>query len=300
MANNKKTKEEKEQEKLIKAQVRKEAKEQEKLLKNKNKQEEKAQKKEVRKEKNEKTFNAAKTTYNMYAFVIKIVAAVILIAFAILILVEQKQAHFIIFLVTAGVALITAVIRIISALVKKDEKIEVKRVTYVIALIHAVIAIYLLIVGIIYHNEDHTSGFSEFNLNNFPIFLAVILYSEAVGYFMNTVLYRVESSKFMFWLHITFVTLAVVILSFANNLDTQKIVIALAIISIVCALFVGTEAIVGYFKYRNGKNPEASDKAKDKKKDNDDKLDMPTDGDKLPFVDPSINDKNDNDSAIIQ
>ncbi len=283
---------------------KKEAKEKAKQEKLNAKKEAKAQKKAENKEKRAETFNAVKTTFNVYAFVVKIVAAVILIAFAIVILVQQNQAYFAIFIITAGVTLITAIIRSISAAVKKDEKPQVKKVTLVVSLIHAIISIYLIVAAIVFKNEidsnSSRSGFTQFNLDNYPIFLAAILYSEAVAFFMNTVLYKVESGKFMFWLHITFITLAVVILSFGNNLDTQKIVIALAVISLVCALFVGGEAIIGYFKYRNGKKAEDADKVKDTKEENKG-IEAPTNRQDEPLIDPNIIDrKDDNDSAIIQ
>ena len=138
MAKVKKTKEELEQEKK------------EKALKKAN---EKEQKKLERKEANKEKFDNVKKTFNMYAFVVKLVAAVILIAFAILILVNKDYAEFIIFLVTAGVTIITAIIRTISIGVKKDEKSSVKKVTLVVVLIHAVISSYLLVSAIVYKNE---------------------------------------------------------------------------------------------------------------------------------------------------
>lgn len=287
-----------------KVDLKKEAKEKAKQEKLNAKKEAKAQKKAENKEKRAETLNAVKTTFNVYAFVVKIVAAVILIAFAIVILVQQDQAYFTIFIITAGVTLITAIIRSISAAVKKDEKPQVKKVTLVVSLIHAIISIYLIVAAIVFKNEidsnSSRSGFTQFNLDNYPIFLAAILYSEAVAFFMNTVLYKVESGKFMFWLHITFITLAVVILSFGNNLDTQKIVITLAVISLICALFVGGEAIIGYFKYRNGKKAEDADKVKDTKEENKG-IEAPTNRQDEPLIDPNIIDrKDDNDSAIIQ
>ena len=293
--------------KVEKVDPKKEAKEKAKQEKLNAKKEAKAQKKAENKEKRAETFNAVKTTFNVYAFVVKIVAAVILIAFAIVILVQQNQAYFAIFIITAGVTLITAIIRSISAAVKKDEKPQVKKVTLVVSLIHAIISIYLIISAIVLKNEfdagkeiKDLSAFSTFNLDNYPIFLAAILYSEAVAYFMNTVLYKVESGKFMFWLHITFITLAVVILSFGNNLNAEKIVIALAVISLICALFVGGEAIIGYFKYRNGKKAEDADKVKDTKEENKG-IEAPTNRQDEPLIDPNIIDrKDDNDSAIIQ
>ena len=295
MAKEKKSKEELEKEKQEKLEL----KEKEKAEKQQKKNEENAEKKKERKEKNAENIKEIKKSFNMYAFVVKLVAAVILLAFAILILVNQKDAKFIMFIITAGVALIVAAIRCISCLVKKDELPQIKRVIYVVSLIHAIISVYLVIAAVVLKNEDSKSGFTEFNENYFPIFLAAILYSEAVGYFMNTVLYKSNSGKFMFWLHIVFITLAVVILAL-GKLTSDKIVIALAIIAIICALFIGGEAIIGYFNYRNGKKQEVAEPKEETKEDNN-TLEAPTNRQDEPLIDPSIIDNdNDNDSVVIQ
>ena len=295
MAKDKKTKEELEKEKQEKLEL----KEKEKAEKKKNKEEQKSLKKEERKEKNAENFKEIKKAFNMYAFVVKVVAAIILLAFAILILVNQKDAKFIMFIVTAGVALIVAIIRCIANLAKKEKSPQIKKVIYVVSLIHALISLYLIIAAVIMKNEDNTSDFTKFNQNYFPIFLAVLLYSESVGYFMNTVLFKAESRKFMFWLHIVFISLAVVILSL-RDLNSDKIVIALAIIAIACALFIGGEAVIGYFNYKNGKKAEESDKKDDSKEDNN-TLEAPTNRQDEPLVDPNVIDKDsNNDSAIIQ
>lgn len=287
---------------------KKEVKEKAKQEKLNAKKEAKNAKKQERKEKNAESFNNVKKAFSMYAFIVKIVAAVILIAFAIMILIQQERANFTIFIITAGVALITAIVRTIIALIKKDEAKQIKRVIYVVSLIHAIVSIYLIIAAIVYNNElnagNRISSFSQFNLKYYSIFLAGLLYSEAVAFFMNTVLYKVDSGKFMFWMHIAFMTLSVVILSIANSnngsVDTNKIVVTLAVIALVCALFIGGEAIIGFYKYRNGKKAEAADREKDTK-DEKTGIEAPTNRQDEPLIDPNIIDrKDDNDSALIQ
>ena len=273
----------------------------EKKEKEQQKNHEKEMKKQERKEKNKENIKEIKKSFNAYAFVIKIVASIILIVFAILMFVNKKEAIFTMFIITAGIALFVAAVRCINCLVKKDELKDIKRITYIVSLIHALISVYLIIAAIILKNEDvnHQSDFTNFNEAYFPIFLAAILYSEAVGYFMNTVLFKSNSTKFMFWLHIIFITLAVVILAL-GKLDSNQIVVALGIISIICALFIGGEAIIGFFNFNNGKHLEESDKEKDKKEEAE-TLEAPTNSDAEPLVDPKVIDNDDsNDSAVIQ
>lgn len=282
-----------------------EEKQKEKQLKKAKKEREAALRKIDRDAKKEETTENVKASFNYYSFIYKIISAVILIAFAIIILVKQSHAVFTMLIVTAGVTIFMAILRTIMLLIKKkDTDKRVRNVTLVISLIHFIISCYLIVAAIFYFkylDNGDFEKFAKFNNDYFPIFLASILYSESIGYFMNTVLFKVNSGKFNFWLHIVFITLAVVVLSL-NNIDGKKIAITLAIIALICALFTGIDAGVGYFNYRNGKHPrkEKNESKKDEKKD-EAGLDMPSDSNNEPLIDPNvINDKNDNDSAIIQ
>ena len=217
--------------------------------------------------------------FSILKFIFKIVIAVLLISFAILLFIKQEESFFIIFITTASIVLLVGIIRIVSLLVKKEENDKVKKLVLILSAIHASIAIYLIIAGIIYNKEynDHgLSQFSKWNEKNYPMFLAAILYSESVGYFMNTSLFKKDSSKLIFWLHIAFITIAVLILSLGNNFTGGKMIRSLAIISLVCAALTIVDASVGLYKYSKQNKQEESD---DKKEDNNEFKELDTKAD---------------------
>lgn len=209
-----------------------------------------------------------KKDFTIPTFIFKIIVSVLLISFAILLFVEKDKAFFIIFITTASVVLLVGLVRIVALIVRKEENDKVKKLVLILSAIHAAIAIYLIIAGIIYNKEANgNEGFSEFSLwnrKNYPMFLAAILYSESVGYFMNTTLFKKNSTKLFFWLHIAFITLAVLILSLGNNFNGSKMVTSLAVISLVCAGLTILDASLSLYHY-----------SKKNKEDNDDKKDEP-------------------------
>lgn len=219
-------------------------------------------------------------SFNIYKFIIKVVATAILLTFGIIMLVKQDAAVFALLLICGLVIALAALIRLFS-LFKKDKCIEAKRILGVTCLIHLAIGAYIVIAAFTLNKDlaqvdgDVTklTGFSKFNVEYFALFVAVVLYTQAVAFFWQTVLYKVNAGKVMFWLHIVYMTLSVVLAFLAtnNNVTAKHIVIFLAIIALVCALLIGGEAGYGYFRYRqemnkvNGKKKEKEDTDKDEK-----------------------------------
>lgn len=210
-----------------------------------------------------------KKPFGIYKLLFYILVAALLLAFGVLLLVRKQESVFIIFITTAAVIMIISIIRLCYILLKKETNPKVKKSTLIISLVFLGVGIYMIIAGVIYNRdikERDMSDFSSFNNKYFPIFLAALLYAESVVYFMNTVLFKKDSNKFNFWLHISFITIAVVVLSFAsgrkndgNNLSTTNIVIAIAVISFICSVISLGIAFVGY----NG--PNGAGNKKDKK-----------------------------------
>lgn len=223
--------------------------------------------------------------FKMHKFIIKIVAAIILIAFAILLFIYQDAAIFAVLLITGGVSTFGALIRVF--IVFRNEKSKGSKVISGIELaIHAFFGIFLIIGAFIYKNAVSTSSFIEASKaygfdknqylknNNFmayfvqsyyPYFLAGILYIRGVAYFYHTVISQAKTHTFTFWLHICCITLAVVIAALASNIDTSKIVITLAVIACLCALVIGGEAVVGYINFNNS-NKKLNEVKEEKKK----------------------------------
>lgn len=285
----------------------------EKDTKEKNKQELKENKKQERKVKRGKI----KESFDMYKFIIKIVASVILIVFAILMFIFEDTAIISIMFITGGVAALSAIIRLLHATFKEKNK-QIKITTLIVGFAHLILGAYLIIAGILYQSDadkllkENVDGYSKlvdvieidkikdvpsgykfawFNANYYPLFLAAILYIESISYFMITVLFKKNSGKFMFWLHIFFMTASVIVAALSEKFTISKIVVILAVIAIICALLVGGEAIGGYFHYKNGKKEETKKDVTESKEEKDEN------GNIDPVIIP--NDIDDRDSSIV-
>ena len=238
-------------------------------------------------------------SFNIYKFIIKVVAAAILITFGIIMLVKQDTAVFALLLICGIVIAFSALIRLFS-LFKKDKCIEAKRILGVTCLIHLIIGAYVVVAAFTLNKDlaqvdnDITklTGFSKFNVEYFALFVAVALYVQAVSFFWQTVLYKVNAGKIMFWLHIVYMTLAVVLAFLAtnNNVTAKHIVIFLAVIALICALLVGGEAGIGYFRYRQQMN-KVTGKKKKKEETTKDGIEAPSKEDES--IDPLIIDEPD-------
>ncbi len=237
--------------------------------------------------------------FNMYKFILKIIAAVFLIAFAVLLFIEQDKAKFMLLLITGGVTALSGLIRLIS-LIKSERSKEAKLITLGETIIHVLLGGYLVAAAILF-NDDPNTKLSNINIEYYGVFLAVILYTKAVSYFWQTVLYKVKTTKFMFWLHIVFVTISVLFAAFSNKVGAKEIVIAIAVVAILCALLIGGEAAGGYFKYR--KSLAKTEKKESKKEKEEPVVEVPAiDEDKIiEEIDPNIIPVEDetNDTSIV-
>ena len=250
----------------------------------------------IEKENEPKEPNKVVASFNMYKFIIKILAAVLLLALAIILVVEINSAMFLLFLVTGAVSALAGVIRLIFV-AKSGRCKESKRITIVETLIHILLGGYLVAAAFLY-KEDPSSKISVFNDNYYGLFLAAILYVKAVAYFWQTVIYKENTTRFMFWLHIIFVTISVLFAAFAGDIKGNSIIWALFAVSLACSLVIGGEAGGGYLRYRRALSPK-----KEKAKEDKPAKEAPAvDEDKIiDEIDPTIIPENDNnqDSSIV-
>lgn len=236
--------------------------------------------------------------FNLYKFIFKLFACAILITFGILILVFQQQAIFAIFLVTSIVVLVSALIRIVP-LIRTLKTKGAKYVSLAEIGMHILLGLYLILAAFNYigtelNTDGEITGFAKFNEDAYPYILAFILYSRAVSYFWVTVLYKENTDKFKFWLHIILITLAVVFAGLGSKLGAREIAIALAVIALVCAIVIGGEAGTGYFRYRKAVS---EPKRKEKTKKTKPEIEAPAKDDEVNIsdIDPNIIPINDND-----
>ncbi|MBQ9448546.1 MAG: hypothetical protein IJU60_01565 [Acholeplasmatales bacterium] len=273
--------------------------------KNKKVKEEKAEELEPvekveEKKKDDEDKPSLKKSFNMYKFILKILIAVILITFGIIMLIKKQDAIFILILMSGAITTLTALIRGIG-LFKKDKTPEAKKIQAILCVIHLIIGVYLIIAAVLYNNDYTQNGnnlndFSKFNRQYYPLFMAVVLYVQAVMFFWQTVLYKAETTKFMFWLHIIYITLAVVLAYLVTgggeNDIAGKVVVTIAVIALVLALFTAGEALFGYFNYRKYLNRDKKSKSEETK--DEDQIEAPTTDESvdIEIIDPQ-NDNND-------
>ncbi len=208
--------------------------------------------------------------FDTLRFSAKVIAFVVLIVFGIIILVNKEIAIFSLFLVIGGIAVFAAIIRFILLFVKGVDNSKIKKIKLIIIIIHVAVGLYMIIAGLAYH-DDPNSKFSNFNSKYLALYFAVILYSQALAYLMNTVLYREKTTPFMFWLHIGFISFGAIILALASGIlsdgdkfDTKNIIYTLAVAIFIAAAIIGVEATISFIKYKKRIN---KTKEEDKKED---------------------------------
>lgn len=223
--------------------------------------------------------------FNVHKFIIKIVAAVMLVAFGIVLWVRTDEAIFAILLITGGIAALASIFRL-AMLLKSGKSKEAKIITACEGGINLVLGAYLIISAFVYL-DDPTSKFSDFNNKYYLYFLSAILYVKSVGYFWECVLHKSETTKFIFWLHIGFITVSVLFAALADKATVEQIVWGLIILAFLCSLVIGGEAGGGYYKYRKTVSPK---KEKEKKKEEKPEIEAPASDEEkiIDEIDPSI------------
>lgn len=191
-----------------------------------------------------------KNPIKTYAFWLKIIGAALLIAFSIWLLVDEDMAVFIVLMLTGLVAGIFAIIRVIP-LLRTLKSGRAKLTCFVEILIHLVVAIVLIFgaISIIRQEKDQSSGFAEFMTKNYRFIIAFFFETRVISYFMCTVLFKEETDKTKFWVHILLIVLGCVLCAL-SNLNAHVIAIVIGVIALICATGLIVEGGMGYNRYR--------------------------------------------------
>ncbi len=191
-----------------------------------------------------------KNPIKTYSFWIKIIGAALLIAFSIWLLVDESMAIFIVLMLTGLVAGIFAIIRVIP-LLRTLKSGRAKLTCFVEILVHIVVAILLVFgaISIVRTDEKEMSWYARFMHDNYRFFIAFFFETRVISYFMCTVLFKEETDKTKFWVHILLLVLGCVMCSL-SNLDAHVIAIVIAVIALLCATALIAEGGVGYNRYR--------------------------------------------------
>lgn len=209
--------------------------------------------------------------FNMYKFIFKILAFAVLVTFGILILVYKEGAIGAIYLITGIVAGFAAIIRVIP-LLRTLKSGKARLICFCEILLHLLIGAYLISAALVHWKAIHVhkeledlTGMAKFNLTAYKYILVALLYTRAICYFWITILFKEETDKVRFWLHVIVITVAIVLA--AIPLTPQRVVYALVVLAFVCAVVIGGEAGTGYYRYRKSiAKPKEKDKEKKKEK----------------------------------
>ncbi len=235
------------------------------------KEKEAEEKRELEEEKKEqKKAHSPKAAFNMYKFIVKMIAFALLVTFGIMILIFQDNSTGAIYLVTGIVAAFSALVRVIP-LIKTLKTKRAKLVSLIEILAHILVGGYLILAAFILWGEvnskDFQTGkynwFNSFNFDAYKYILIALLASRAIIYYFCTIECKEDSDKVKFWLHTIINIVAIVIACIPFT--SKEVPLVLAILSFVSALVIGGEAGGGYFRYRKSIAEPKEKKKKDKK-----------------------------------
>ena len=214
-------------------------------------------------------------TFNIYKFIVKIVATILLLTFGIIILIyRDSTALFALYIITGGVTTFQALIRSIF-LFKKSRNNRAKAVTAVELVLEFLLGLFFIFGAIAQYmvnietNDNKQSQFIhdyvKFVNDYYPLFTAIIFYVGSMSYFWRTILLSDQSDKFKFWMNFTLITGAVVLAAFRKDWNAIVIAIIIAVLALLSALVIGGEAVGGYILYRKETRPIKEDKKEEEK-----------------------------------
>lgn len=222
-----------------------------------------------------------KNPIKTYQFWFKIAGAALLLVLGIWLLVDQNSAVFLVLLFTGIIAGIFALIRVIP-LIRTLQQSKSKITCMVEILVHIVLAAYLIFAAFNIKN-DPDSSFAKFNNDFYRFFIAFLFYSRALAYFMCTVLYKEETDKTKFWVHIVLISLSSLLCAL-DDVTTQAIAITIAVIAFICATGLAVEGAGGYGKYRKNIVKERNLQKEEEQTDAPE-MEMPAQEEIIPMID---------------
>ena len=264
-------------------------------------EEEKEAEKEAKKE--AKKAKSPVKVYSTYKFIFFMVTFAILVTFGIMILIFQDNSIGAIYMVTALIAGVAALIRLIP-LMRTTKSKRAKLVSLIEIIFHVVVAFYLIIAALVLWgqvNADDFDGnynwFNKFNFNAYKYVLITLLATRSLVYYYVTIECNEGTDRTKFVFH-TIINVAAIILA-AIPFDSKQVPFVLAIVSFLSAAVIGGEAGGGYFRYRK-----SIAKPKEKKDKVSPEIEAPAkeDDKEISDIDPNtipVNDEQPSDTAVM-
>ena len=254
------------------------------------------------KEEKEKKENKVAKNFNLYKFIVKVIAFAILVVFGIMILVFKGNAIGAIYMVTGLVAAFSALFRIIP-LMRTLKTHRARMVSFIEIIADLVVGVYLVIAAFILwgqldsnqFNYNDLNWFNKFSFDTYKYVLVALLASRAVIYYYQVIMCEEASTKVNFWIHTIIIIISVVLACI--DFKPDYVPVLLAVLAFISAAVIGGEAGGGYFRYRK-----TITKKEDKKYEKAEGIEAPgKDEDKIiSDIDPNIVPENDtNQDSVV-
>lgn len=202
-----------------------------------------------------------KNPIKTYGWWLKIIGAALLLVLGLWICFDRALGETIVVGFTGAVVVIYALIRIIPLIKTLKSKRSVA--INIIEMVFDFIVGILLFVAAIMIQKDSENWFAEFMGNYYKYFLGAVLYLRGVTFFVETVLYKEQTDRYKFWIHIACMTLGCIVVAL-DGFNAAKLALVIAILSLICAAAFMVDGGFHYFKYRNKIKEEREEKTKDK------------------------------------
>ena len=226
-----------------------------------------------------------KNPFKSYGFWAKILAAALLITLGIWLIIDvstgEKFATFIVLMFTGLVAGVFAVIRLIPLI--RTLKTGRGRITCIVEIaIHLALSVAMIFAAVVKISKEN-SELADFVYKYYRFFIAVFFYTRVVSYFMCVVLFKEETDKIKFWVHIGLLSLTCLICAVSFEGRTIAWIIV--------------EGGMGYNRYRKAIAKDRETKRKESIVE--EPLEMPGE-DINTIIIPHIDEKNQEDQIDIQ
>lgn len=255
------------------------------------------------KEKKEFKDSALVKNFNIYKFIVKLIAFGILVAFGIMILIFKDNATGAIYLITGIIASFSALFRIYP-LMKTLKTHRARLVSLIEIIADCVVGVYLVIAAFVLWGQVNSENvtvngynwFNKFNFKAYKYILIALLGSRSIIYYYQTYICKEDSTKVLFYLH-TGINITAIVLG-CIQFESKDVPIILAILAFISAAVIGGEAGGGYYRYKKTVTSKGDNKEKQKKEG----IEAPgKDEDKIiSDIDPNIVPENDtNQDSVV-
>ena len=112
----------------------------------------------------------------------------------------------------------------------------------------AAVGVSIIWCGVETFGSHSISKFAGFCYENINVLIGVVFWVRGVVYFVSTVLFHEDTTKLQFFIHLFAISFGAFM--FGVKIDIEKVLLAIAILSFVCAAAIGSDGGFEYGRYR--------------------------------------------------